>query len=72
MLRESCFLTICRKHNKSKSWAYDVYTADLNIFGNLFITKSYFPTRKRVLFMKKKFFPLKFQLFFDDKFFLNL
>jgi len=26
ILKESCFLTICRKHNKNKSWSYAVYS----------------------------------------------
>jgi hypothetical protein len=72
IIRESCFLTICRKHNKSKTWVYGVYTADLNIIGHLFMNRSFFPTRNRLFFMKRKFFPLKSQLFFDDRFFLNL
>lgn len=72
IIRESCFLTICRKHNKSKTWAYNIYTYDLNVFGNLFVTKAFFPTRNRVLFLKRKFFPFRAKLFFDDKSFLNL
>lgn len=28
VIRESCFLTLARKHNKTKAWAYKVYTSD--------------------------------------------
>jgi len=28
IIRESCFLTLARKHNKNKAWAYKVYTSD--------------------------------------------
>lgn len=69
LLRESCFLTLCRKHNKSKSWAYSVYTPNLILSRSLFSTKSFFPSRKNVIKMKKKFvinsyFP------FDEEFFI--
>lgn len=70
ILRESCFLTLCRKHNKSKTWIYDIYTYDLNIFDNLFINKSYFPSRVTLFQMKRKTFLYKKNLFFDDSFFL--
>lgn len=70
LLRESCFLTLCRKHNKSKSWVYNVYTPDLIISQGLFDTKSFFPTRKIMLdYKKKRFFSDNFR--FDEKFFLE-
>jgi hypothetical protein len=28
LIRQSCFLTLARKHNKSKAWAYKIYTSD--------------------------------------------
>lgn len=71
LLRESCFLTLCRKHNKTKNWAYNTYTTDLVIFQSLFETKSFFPTRKFMLNLsKEKILCEKF--FFNEKFFLEL
>lgn len=70
LIRESCFLTLCRKHNKSKSWAYITYTSDLVILRGLFDTKSFFPTRKFMLKLnKKKAFYVNFHI--DEKFFLE-
>lgn len=71
ILRESCFLTLCRKHNKNKTWVYEVYTYDLNIFDNLFSNKSFFPSRSVLSQMKRKFFMIRFIVFFDERFFLN-
>lgn len=70
LLRESCFLTLCRKHNKSKNWAYITYTPDLVLMRGLFNTKSFFPTRKFVSNLgRRKTFPQNF--YFDEKFFLE-
>ena len=53
-LRQSCFLTLCRKHNKSKYWAYKVFTSDLVLIKGLFNTYSFFPTHHYLLSVKKK------------------
>jgi len=67
-IRESCFLTLCRKHNKSKTWALSVYTPNLIISRSSFSTKSFFPTRKNVLKMRKKFI-IDPKFSFDEEFF---
>jgi hypothetical protein len=72
ILRQSCFLTLCRKHNKSKSWAYSVYTPDLILFRNLSTSKSYFPTRRYLSIIKSSFLiEGNFISFFDEEFFLS-
>nr|AJF48929.1 maturase [Colacium vesiculosum] len=55
ILRQSCFLTLCRKHNKRKTWAYSVYTPNLLINYSIYSQKSFFPTKK-LLWSFKKFF----------------
>jgi hypothetical protein len=70
LIKESCFLTLCRKHNKSKVWAYSVYTFDLIISKNLHSTKSFFP--KRDFFYLEKIDVLNSWYFdFDESFFLE-
>lgn len=70
LLRESCFLTLCRKHNKNKNWAYTTYSSDLILIQGLFNTKSFFPTRAFVSNLgRKKIFYNNFR--FDEKFFLD-
>lgn len=54
IIRESCFLTLCRKHNKSKNWAYETYGLNLILFQNLFTKKSLFPTKQLVLDLTSK------------------
>lgn len=34
IFKESCFLTLCRKHNKHKSWVYNVYNKDLYLISS--------------------------------------
>lgn len=55
IIRQSCFLTLCRKHNKRKTWAYSVYTPNLIVHSTIYENKSFFPTKK-ILFSLKKFF----------------
>jgi hypothetical protein len=42
ILRESCILTLCRKHNKSKVWVNSVYTTKILLIRNLFNSNTYF------------------------------
>lgn len=71
LLRESCFLTLSRKHNKSKIWAYSVYTFDLLLFRNLYFTKSFFPTRNFLLNLNKKNILYYLDFGLDESFFLE-
>lgn len=59
ILRQSCFLTLCRKHNKSKSWVYKVYTSDLNLTINIFSKRLFFPSKKSLILMKRSFWFLR-------------
>lgn len=70
LLRESCFLTLCRKHNKNKNWAYVTYSSDLIVYKGLFDTKSFFPTRKLLLNLNKNG-KSYMNSFLDEKFFLK-
>lgn len=49
LIRQSCFLTLARKHNKSKNWAYSVYTPRLVLSKGLFFKESFFPDKNFVL-----------------------
>lgn len=67
-IRESCFLTLSRKHNKSKNWAYEVYNFDLNLlyFSSVrvfykFFDINFFSNRHKGFLFK-----------FDELLFLNL
>lgn len=71
-LRESCFLTLCRKHNKTKSWAFNIYTSNLLLFRGLFYPGSIFPSRKYLLNLRKNYFTCKNFFFFDENFFFTL
>ena len=71
LLRESCFLTLSRKHNKTKFWAYNVYTSDLQVLSSLFTGFSFFPTRRVVSKLGRKFLFSDKKLLFDEKFFLG-
>lgn len=59
-LRQSCFLTLCRKHNKNKNWSYNVFTTNLVVCHNLFVLSSFYPTRRNILYFRKKFFLINF------------
>lgn len=69
-IRQSCFLTLCRKHNKNKSWAYSIYTPNLLISRNLYIRQSFFPSRRSVSSMQKRFF-IERDFYFDEDFLIN-
>lgn len=69
-IRQSCFLTLCRKHNKNKSWVYSVYTPDLLLTRNLFGKKSFFPSRKLVFSFSVRYVS-HYNNFLDEKFFLE-
>lgn len=68
LIRESCLLTLCRKHNKTRSWIYNSYTYELIIFKNLYYGKVFFPDAKFVskLYNKKYFLLENFEL--DESF----
>ena len=70
IIRQSCFLTLCRKHNKNKNWAYNIYTSDLILLQTFSSNKSFFPSKMNLFRMKRKFFFLQKDIFFDDEFFL--
>lgn len=70
LIRQSCFLTLCRKHNKYKSWAFDVYTLDLLTIENLCFQNYLFPTMRSLKQLRRKFFPYQSQVLFDEKIFL--
>lgn len=71
IIRQSCFLTLCRKHNKNKSWAYRVYTPDLIVSRRYQAGYSYFPSRKFILNFKRVFIFSKSESNFDEEFFLT-
>ena len=48
LIRQSCFLTLARKHNKSKNWVYSVYTPRLVLSKGLFFKESFFPDKNFV------------------------
>lgn len=70
IIRQSCFLTLCRKHNKSKAWAYSVYTPSLMLGRKLDFSKVVFLDRKFVLKLNKKFLTGYSIFSFNEKFFL--
>lgn len=70
LIRQSCFLTLCRKHNKHKTWAFDIYTNDLLIIENLCFVNPSFPRKSFLAKIKRNFFIYQSQLIFDEKFFL--
>ena len=72
LLRQSCFLTLSRKHNKSKIWVYHIYTRDLILTRNLSTSMSYFPSRKFLedIISNTSFFN-DLYVFHDEYFFLT-
>lgn len=70
IIRQSCFLTLSRKHNKSKAWAHDVYTYDLVVSNNLFFTNSFFPNRN-FFFKKNSNFNISELVYFNLNLFLE-
>nr|YP_009145434.1 maturase [Monomorphina parapyrum]AKL78908.1 maturase [Monomorphina parapyrum] len=69
VIRQSCFLTLCRKHNKGKSWVYSVYTPDLLLVRKFFGKRSFFPSRKLLSNLRKKYI-LGYNCFMNEKIFL--
>ena len=70
-IRKSCLLTLCRKHNKTKSWAYGVYTPNLLIVNGLFNTKSFFPTKSFIVSFRKNSNFKQGKFYFEEEFFLG-
>lgn len=66
LIRESCLLTLCRKHNKTRSWIYNLYTYDLLIFKNLYYCKFFFPNIKFIKELKNKKYFLQENLPLDE------
>lgn len=69
IIRQSCLLTLCRKHNKSKTWVYSVYTPELFVLRKFSYKNSFFPTKEEVLKLRPKFLEDNLS-FFDEAFFL--
>lgn len=70
VLKQSCFLTICRKHNKSKAWAYSVFTPNLFLFRNFSSFDHIFSKRHFSYKINKKYLIEKNIFHYDEKFFL--
>lgn len=68
ILKQSCFLTLCRKHNKNKVWAMRIYTSDLVFFRNSFYKQSFFPSNSYIKTINKKFLLIKsfYSIFFNE------
>lgn len=71
LIRESCFLTLCRKHNKTKSWVYNLYSNDLVNLELVAFSGSYFPSLTVFRKLKRKFYFSRDFVFFDEKIFLT-
>lgn len=69
-IRESCLLTLCRKHNKSKAWVYSVYTSDFILYRNISIKQSVFPSKLDIMKLKKKYLFSFISHCFDELLFL--
>lgn len=68
ILKQSCFLTLCRKHNKNKVWALRVYTSDLIFVRSSFYKQSFFPLNSYIKGLTKKFLLTKsfYSMFFNE------
>jgi hypothetical protein len=44
ILKQSCILTLSRKHNKSKFWVNSIYTNNILVLKNLFTSYNSFPS----------------------------
>lgn len=68
ILKQSCFLTLCRKHNKNKVWALRVYTSDLVFIRTSFYKQSFFPLSSYIKSITKKFLVTKsfYSIFFNE------
>ena len=70
LIRESCFLTLCRKHNKTKGWAYSLYSNELINLERVAFSGSYFPSLTFLRKLKRKFYFSRKFVFFDERIFL--
>lgn len=70
IIKQSCFLTLSRKHNKSKSWAYSVFTPNLLLIKSFSSFAYGFPNAQFKYNLKKRSFGEKNFFFCDEKFFL--
>lgn len=70
-IRESCFLTLCRKHNKHKNWVYKIYTKDLNLIYTFNLSSTFFPSIFILGKLKRKFYFFSEKLLVDESFFLS-
>lgn len=66
ILKQSCILTLCRKHNKSKFWISSVFTNDVLVVKNLFNSYNSFPSPNFLL----GFFSSYQILLVDEAFFI--
>lgn len=69
--RESCLLTLARKHNKSKAWVYSVYTSDFILYRGFLSEKRFYSSKLSTLNLSKKFLFLYAYNFFDEQLFLT-
>nr|YP_010700440.1 putative group II intron reverse transcriptase/maturase mat2 [Phacus arnoldii]WCH63578.1 putative group II intron reverse transcriptase/maturase mat2 [Phacus arnoldii] len=73
ILKKSCFLTLSRKHKKTKNWSYNVYTSNLIVLRNLSNSNTFFPSKKLFSLTRKEFLLNEFSIFnFDELIFINL
>nr|YP_009538638.1 maturase [Phacus pleuronectes]AYQ93658.1 maturase [Phacus pleuronectes] len=70
-IKKSCFLTLSRKHNRSKFWSYQVYTDDLIFFRGLTIDNFLYSINNCIFSTRISFFSKYFPFYFDELFFLN-
>jgi hypothetical protein len=72
IIKQSCFLTLCRKHNKNKNWALRIYTSDLIFIRNSFFNQSFFPLNSYIKSVSKKFLLSNslYFIFFNETFIL--
>lgn len=71
-LRQSCLLTLCRKHNKNKNWSFNIYTSNVILLRGLFISNSFFPSKKYLVKLRKNTLNESSFFLFDEKFFFGL
>lgn len=72
LLRQSCFLTLCRKHNKSKDWAYKIFTSELLTIKGLFNNYSFFPSNTYIIRGKKSVKTENCSFYINEILFINM
>lgn len=73
IIKQSCLLTLCRKHNRSKNWAYQVYTSKLSVDKRINLSGFLFPDNKFVKNLKYKVLSRDFlNVFLNEDWFLGL